>query len=119
MKLIASLAPARAEIEAGVVAKAGQFPIINLVWYSTDFKREQLLREMIQIQDLTNFGPTDISTSTAAKQKDDEASKLLLLINIIRDEKTKEREGRKGKSSNLFGLLPETENKVEGNYEND
>ena len=31
MKLIASLAPARAELEAGVVAKADQYMLINQV----------------------------------------------------------------------------------------
>ena len=66
-----------------------------------------------------------MSTSTAAaatvafKQNDKEASKLLHLIKIIRDTNTKEREGRKGKNINRFDLLPETENRVEGDDGND
>jgi hypothetical protein len=74
---------------------------------------------------LTNFSPTEKSTSTptsaadALKHKDEEASKLLNLINIIRDANTKEREGRKGKNINLFVLLPETENTVEVEDEKD
>ena len=74
---------------------------------------------------MTNFSPTEKPTSTAAseagtfKQKDEEASKLLNLVNIIRDANKREREGRKGKSINLFGLLPDTENTVEGEDEKD
>ena len=48
-----------------------------------------------------------------------EASKLLHLIKSIRDTNTEEREGRKGKNINLFDLLPETENRVEGDDGND
>jgi hypothetical protein len=61
--------------------------------------------------------PTAVAATDAFKHNDEETSKLLHLINIIRDESTKE--GRKGKSINLFDLLPEIENTVECENERD
>ena len=96
------------------------FQIIKWVWYSTDFKKGTAFEGndfVSSFEGQTNLSPTDMSTSTAAatidafKQKDKEAYKL---IKSIRDTNTKEREGRKGKNINLFDLLPETENRVEG-----
>ena len=106
------------------------FQVIMVVLYSTDLQQGRAFDENDSIssfEDLTNFSPTDKSTSTptaaapadAIKHKDEEASKLLHLINIIRDANTKEREGRQGKNINLFDLLPETENTVEGEDERD
>ena len=102
------------------------FQMIMLVLYSTTLKQGRAFDENDSIssfEDFTNFSPTEKSTSTSEadvfKHKDEEASKLLNLINIIRDANAKEREGRKGKNINLFDLLPETENTVEGEDDKD